>query len=160
WNQELKALKQQARADETERMLHEEQCKALEKTLAVAQSEAQRAEGDEKRLQAQISRLRREITALMAERSAQELRSDPIQLRKAQEEMYGKKAQIETLKNHIHELLLRREGSRVEAKNLETQAQEFADFENAWKQKKARADKLMEFYHTSDYHQLRSVIYE
>ncbi len=160
WNQELKALKKQVRADETERMLHEEQCKALEKTLAVAQSEAQRAEGDEKRLQAQISRLRREINALMAEGSAKELRSHQIKLRKAQEEMDGKKAQIETLKNHIHELLLRREGIRVEAKNLETQAQEFADFENAWKQKKARADKLMEFYHTSDYHQLRSVIYE
>lgn len=160
WKDELRALKKQARQDESDRILNEEKCREMEKTLAVAQSETQRAQGDEKRIQARITYLRRDINALLAEGSAKELRSHEIRLRKTEDGIKEKNARIEQTKERLHELELRRERIRGEAQGLEKQAEEFVQFEKEWKQKKVRADKLLDFYHAADYEQLRAVIYE
>lgn len=160
WTDELLQCKKDLELEQTKYRQNESRRSAMEKELAVAESELMRAKSDGERFLAQIQALAGNVNSLLVEGSEREIRNNQIERRNISGNISIKKENIAKAKERIHEAGIRREAIRVTSESLKASDNEFALFEKAWQQKKAKADKLMDVYHAKDYRELKNVIYE
>ena len=160
WDEELSRKKSDVSVIQTEYRENEKRRSDLDKALAVAANELERAKGDEERILAQIHNLARGVNSLFVEGSDRELRSNQIERRTISEEISLARENEKAAVERIHEAGIRREAIRVTMETLTREIEQFTQFEAQWQQKKVKADKLMEVYHGSDYRELKTIIYE
>lgn len=160
WNAQLDELKTELEAARSNEQNQELQCRELEKALAVNASEMERNTADEHKISENIRQLMKNINVLLIDDGARELRNHQIEIRNVTAEFENCQKKKADADLRIREIGLRREAIRVTVENLKNEEEQFLLFEKTWKQKKEKADKLMEVYNAADYHDLKAVIYE
>ncbi len=160
WCQELEQLKAELSQAEALAGRSARKQSELERELAVTGSKLEHSRQEETRLLEEIHRLSKNVNALLVEEPEREIRHRQIESRNVSGEIARMEEEQSQAREKIHANAVRREAIRVTVETMEKEAREFAEFEKTWQQKKAKADKLMEVYHSPDYRTLKNTIYE